>query len=256
MSNRCPSNNRPLPAGVGVARLTGVTPRRTSLPHLDPAPLVGREGELEQLRAATAQAPSAVWVHGPLGIGRSTLVRDFVEGGEAPILWIDAELLPPSPEALVDALRRLDGCRSPYLVIDNVEALGALQAWFLREGLPRLPTDVRLIIIGRRSPDSRWLAQPALPPIQALPLRQLSREASVRFLSQAGLPADTAAVAADLTHGHPLLLRMIARHPALAKANPATWTDGWIDLLVGELPGRPRRRHWLSAASSAVWNPT
>jgi hypothetical protein len=211
-------------------------PRRSALGHLDPAPVFGREAELAFLDGALSAGPAAVWVHGPLGIGRSTLVRDWVESTQAPILWIDGELLPPSPEVLQQALSRVAESAAPIVVVDNVEALGALTAWLQREGLRKLPTDARLVVIAKRPPDARWLTLPDLPPLRTLALRQLSRQAAEAMLADAGLPPASAERLAALTHGHPLLLRMVARHPDVATSQLEHLMDDWIALLVGDLP--------------------
>lgn len=211
-------------------------PRRSALGHLDPAPVFGREAELAFLDGALAAGPAAVWVHGPLGIGRSTLVRDWVEASTAPILWIDGELLPPSPEALRSALERVAGTDNTLIVFDNLEALGALTAWLQRDGIGLLPADARLIFIARRPPDARWLTLPDLPPLRTLALRQLAPAAAQALLRQAGLADGDAGRLAALTHGHPLLLRMVARHPDVATSQLEHLLDDWIALLVGDLP--------------------
>lgn len=211
-------------------------PRRSALGHLDPAPVFGRDVELAFLDGALRAGPAAVWLHGPLGIGRSTLVRDWVESTQAPILWIDGELLPPSLEALQRALSRVAAITAPVVVFDNVEAFGPLAVWLQREGIQLLPADARLIFIAKRPPDARWLALPHLPPLRALPLRQLPPAAACAMLTGAGLPPEAAARLASLTHGHPLLLRMVARHPDVAATQIEHLMDDWVSLLVGDLP--------------------
>ena len=116
------------------------------------ARFVGRASELALFQSALAEDElplHVLYVFGPGGVGKSTLLRRFAhhcEQNTIPVVQIDARNVEPSPEAFLNALRlalNLDLQASPltaiaaqagYVVIlvDTYEALAALDdSWRL-----------------------------------------------------------------------------------------------------------------------------
>ncbi|MGH2477802.1 MAG: AAA family ATPase, partial [Candidatus Limnocylindrales bacterium] len=93
--------------------------------------LVGRGGELDELREALAGGPVVVLIEGEAGIGKSRLLAELWASGRAPRSRLDARC-PPFRQphtlgALVDALRvSVDGVRE----LDLSALGGALRPLF------------------------------------------------------------------------------------------------------------------------------
>ncbi len=122
---------------------------------------VGRKRELGFLDSLFVDDPPAnvVLVHGPGGIGKSTLLRHVQRRGEAagwtPVL-VEARDLPPVPDALDDALAEARDVERPLVLIDSYERMAALGGYLRRAVLPQLPDATIVVIAGRRAPEPGW----------------------------------------------------------------------------------------------------
>ena len=190
---------------------------------------VGRvtERELFTRAVGATDAPFAViFVHGPGGIGKSTLLSEYrriaTDAGRRPVA-IDGrscepsppgflramagELRLPDPESVVAWLAEQDGL---VLLIDTYEALQPLDGWLRNDFLPRLPATTLTVIAGRLSPDSLWRTSPGwsdLVEVQAL--RNLDPSESSAYLATRGIPEATHPSVLAFTHGHPLALSLV-----------------------------------------------
>ena len=125
---------------------------------------VGRRAELDQFAALlqTPGEPAVVVIHGPAGIGKSTLLRQFeVDAAEqgADCLRIDARDLPPTVEALRSRLAPVlntDSGRRTVVLVDAYELLADLDTTFREQLAPRLPVDVILVLAGQHPPSVGW----------------------------------------------------------------------------------------------------
>nr|WP_249816757.1 AAA family ATPase [Bradyrhizobium sp. 160] len=216
------------PAGASVIsmgdRLRGVALRR----------FVGRETELGALRASispSAPSTSLYFIHGPGGIGKTTLLerlRAEAVTSDVGFFMIDAAGIPPRPEALIGAARsaiepdskadgidvlasgRLVSGRN-VLVIDSFEHLEPASGWVRDTLLPSLPSQTTVVLAGRQPPDSHWTAHPLwCTAMQCIGLDSLSRTDSAHLLTAYGVGEDAHAAILDLCHGHPLALVMLA----------------------------------------------
>jgi serine/threonine protein kinase/tetratricopeptide (TPR) repeat protein len=134
------------PAGGEVLRRLGSTTGAPELPVPLPvpsqraAPLVGRARELECLGAGYADVcrgrTVAVYIHGPSGIGKTALVRRFLEEQAG------------RGKALILASRCYEQESVPYKALDGVvDALGRyLKGLPLAEALALLPRDIRSLV--------------------------------------------------------------------------------------------------------------
>ena len=194
---------------------------------------VGRERELGLFGEALAaeRLPFHVlYVHGPGGVGKTTLVREFqhraAEAG-LPACHVDARDVEPTPAAFMDALRlasEWDGRTSKeeeppllstsgrqVLLVDTFEALAQLDRWIRERFLPRLPAETLLVLSGRRPRSEGWKADAGLNRlVRDLPLRNLSRPESGRYLEERHVPEAQREAILAFAHGHPLALSLVA----------------------------------------------
>ncbi|MER7820049.1 ATP-binding protein, partial [Streptomyces sp. NPDC096153] len=228
---------RPVPV---ARREVALLPRR-------PRTAVGRERELAELVRGLAE-DDAWQVHGPPGIGKSTLLRlvaHRLTDESVPVVFVDAagreagDVLQDVFEACYDApgyrpsaaeLRRLMAGVTATVVLDDLEA----EAGDLATILDALPSATLLCASGRRT---------LLGEGRALALGGLTYEDALTLMSQGlGRPLEAAeeAVADQLwraTSGAPLpLLRAAATDPLI----PAARLDGLLPELLSALTGAER----------------
>src|SRR5262245_48618851 len=118
--------------------------------------LVGRERERDQLRAwvMDPDGPSAVFVHGPAGIGKTALVTGTLVGPTTVV--VDGREVEPTPatvladigsalglETVAPTLERVAGAIADAsvvaLVVDSYERFGVVDGWLRNRLLPSLP---------------------------------------------------------------------------------------------------------------------
>jgi energy-coupling factor transporter ATP-binding protein EcfA2 len=161
---------------------------------------VGRASEIELVRVALASAEppfSMLHVHGPAGIGKTTLLEvlaGLAADTGASVVRLDGRDLDPAPPAVLEALSGVlevpegEGpIRGPsttakvVLLLDNYERLGPLDDWVRTTLLPRLPATALTLAAGRQPPGPAWRADPAWRELlRVVSLRNLSPEESRR----------------------------------------------------------------------------
>jgi hypothetical protein len=177
-----------------------------------PPEVVGRGGEIAELESFLADEHAAVLhVVGPLGIGKSALLRRFVEHCEelrCPCALLDARAIAGAGSSIEPAASasRLADDGTPrgrrVLLIDNVDALNDPHT--LERFLRVLP-ECRIVTASRQRPlredwaklraRSRMIALGPLPPAEAMALARASTEDvadAERLVQRAG--------------GHPIML--------------------------------------------------
>jgi AAA ATPase domain len=207
---------------------------------------VGREAEAAHFARMLAGGAPPVWLlHGPGGIGKSTLLQHLsqqAEGQGRLVLPLDARQLAATPagwrQGLRAALQLAEGEALPaglVLLVDGFEAIAALELWLRDEELPRFPADAVVLLAGRGLPDPRWQLDPGWQGLAAVTrLEPFSAEEALAFW-QARLPgaaADDAALAQ--AQGHPLLLALLAEARRRGATGPGTGLDRG-ELLLGVL---------------------
>lgn len=214
------------------------------------AVFVGRERERKRFAEVLSgeTAPGVFWLYGPGGVGKSTLLREWAECArelKLPVFLLDGRNIEPSPEAFLLALSAAtsvpvsDGAtrdsifealqqyfeaktRRIVVLVDTVEFLAPLEAWWREEFLPALPDNVFLILAGRNAPDAAWNSDPGwreLVHVQAL--RNLGEAEATDYLNRRRVPAAQHNSILQFTHGHPLALSLVADVFAQRKANGA-----------------------------------
>jgi ATP/maltotriose-dependent transcriptional regulator MalT/DNA-binding SARP family transcriptional activator len=170
-------------------------PRRNTLGKVSP-PRLGRAFDRERLFArldACADSPG-IWVAGPPGIGKTTLVATYLEARASRCLWLQLDAGDADPATLVHfvhlaaaqaaprrrlqfplptaddlrdvpgllrrSLRRLAAALDPpwTLVLDNVQELGDASSIHagLAAALTELPHLARLVVISRNPPPAEF----------------------------------------------------------------------------------------------------
>jgi hypothetical protein len=190
---------------------------------------VGREAELELVRAtleALEPSFSVLWITGPGGIGKSTLLEAVAEqveeSGAGCIVRLDGRNLAPSSREIIDVLHRAVGVPSAtgaqtaprrrlVLLVDAYERMSALDDWIRTDLLPGLPGDTLTIVAGREPPGPDWRADPAWRGLlRVVSLRNLRTEESRSYLKACGVDQAMHDRLVGVTHGHPLGLSLVA----------------------------------------------
>jgi hypothetical protein len=122
---------------------------------------VGRASDLAFFDSLLVDDPasSVVLVHGPGGIGKSTLLREVgrraEQRGRSPRL-VDARELAPVPGELEQALDGVDAETLPLVMFDTYERMTAAGTYLRQRLLPSLPERSLVILAGRSAPEPEW----------------------------------------------------------------------------------------------------
>lgn len=188
---------------------------------------VGRASECELFRSALTTTPppfAVLLLHGPGGIGKSSLVEAFARiasGLGATVARLDGRAVGTSAADVIRALLQWmiipdDGgpIESPsgqlVIMIDNFDRLAALGRWLREDLLPRLPADAIIVAAGRNTPDAEWKADPAWRELtRIIALRNLSPGDCHVYLAEQGVDPNSARTMIEISHGHPLGLSLI-----------------------------------------------
>ncbi|MFI5564230.1 BTAD domain-containing putative transcriptional regulator [Amycolatopsis japonica] len=165
-----------------------------------PDPLfVGRERERAEFRRLLARG-GVLFLTGPPGIGKSTLLRKFA--GDAAAMG------------------------KPVLLFDDPP-----------EGLRRLPTDGAAVIAGRTGPDATLLVDPAWSGrITILKLDPLSGNESAALLEARGVEPELRKSIVDFAAGNPFALSLAAEVSRSPRADAARYV---VDTVYAHLAGDP-----------------
>lgn len=135
---------------------------------------VGRQEELalfSSLLTSEESSTSVLYVYGPGGIGKTTLLREYqglAQKVMVPAYYLNADFVDSSPSGFMRALRKtmdLEPTASPIallqesedrfvLLVDSYGGLASLERWLQEEFLPALPATT-LIVLASRNPPSR-----------------------------------------------------------------------------------------------------
>ncbi|MEU6222452.1 ATP-binding protein [Streptomyces sp. NPDC047042] len=214
--------------------------------------LVGREPEravLDRMLSGGPDAPLVVYLHGPGGIGKSSLVRYAARQAELMgrrVVQVDARFLDADPRRLEEAAA--PACTEPgaVLLIDTFEQCQPLEAWLRESFLLRLADRVVVVVAGRVAPDAEWSLDPGWAQLfTALPVRPLDAVQSHALLAARGVPAEQRGAFVAFAGGSPLALSLAASLPPSAPGAP--WEPAGdvltilVERLVGDLPSAVHR---------------
>jgi hypothetical protein len=207
----------------------------------DAARFVGRSHELARLEPLLGPDPvaSVVFLHGPGGVGKSALMREFgrraVARGWTP-LPVDARDLAPLAEAVAAAIAPASGLARPLLLLDSWERLGALDSCLRDSLLPRLPSDALVVVGSRQPPERGWHEGGWEHIVLEISLGPLDADEADALLESRGViePARRAA-AASWARGSPLALALAAEAD---EASVAALADGGSGAMLDRLLSR------------------
>ena len=153
---------------------------------------VGREPELEFFDSLLVEEPAhqVVLVHGPGGIGKSTLLREVArraqKRGYRPTL-VEGRELAPVPGEIEHALGDLSSVELPLIMFDTFERMSAASGYLRHRLLPSLPARSLVILAGRRPPEADWFQGGWERLTTELELRPLDAEDARRLCAAHGL---------------------------------------------------------------------
>lgn len=173
---------------------------------------VGRSAELAVLeQLLRSDGPRVAYVHGVGGIGKTTLIRAFLDAHPQLVAEeVDSTALPTDLSVLIDRAGEAD-----VLVIDGLEQVPGLGELVRRQVLGRLDPTARLVVGSREAPHPRWRAELGPAGLAEIALDGLDREDATRLLATwgwGGRDLDRSAIV-ELCHGHPLTLLLAAQLP-------------------------------------------
>jgi DNA-binding CsgD family transcriptional regulator len=235
------------------------------------AALVGRAEERARLTALlAAHGPAAVFVHGPGGIGKTTLVAGTLATLPLNCVSLDGRHMEPTAPGALAALGTALGAPAPpsataageriadagveVLVIDSFERLNLLDGWIRNELVSALPAAVTTLLVGRRGPNVAWRTAPGWRTLLGeLVLGPLTAGDVDQLLAAHGIGGDDAVRIARFARGHPLAVvvagEALARRPGLPLGSgaPAEVIEELFAVMLDDL--EPQERAVAEAAS-------
>lgn len=211
---------------------------------------VGRSAELAVVSDVLAgrSHASVLYVHGPGGVGKTTLLRQ----------------IGATTEAAGRRVHRVDGREfavpeiepGGVLLVDEVDAVPGRRDEVLAAAMAGVPADSAIVLAGRRSPPVAWLADPGWREILRVVRLANFDEADARaLLRNRGVPDAAHAGAVAFTHGHPLALALWAdvagSGPTLSADRAPEVLTVLLDALIGAVPS-PAHRAALEALSQVA----
>ena len=189
--------------------------------------LAGRDAELRLLRQVTeAGGPVVAYIHGPAGIGKTTLVSALdtcLEDQGVRRLHIAAGAVEPTPTAILMALGSVLDHETrtvaelaaalasvkdiTVVMVDDVDTWRLAASWLRADLIPALPATTRFVFAGSVPPPPAWSVEYGQYFLD-IKLGALPRAESDATVAAAGLSAEIAERIWLLSGGHPLGLRM------------------------------------------------
>ncbi|MGB9633053.1 MAG: ATP-binding protein [Chloroflexaceae bacterium] len=169
-----------------------------------------------------------LYIHGPGGVGKTTLLAQFADLAEhagARAVMVDGRNLEATPESFLAAMRLalgVDPATAPaevlagytgrsVLLIDTFDMLAPLEGWLRDVFLPDLSDRVLVVLASRHPPASPWRADPGWQQVlKTVALRNLSPDEGRAYLTRRQVPAPDLPAILSFTHSYPLALSLVA----------------------------------------------
>lgn len=207
---------------------------------------VGRTDVLKSLFSLLDDDLRVVFAHGIAGIGKSALLGIFTEQARARgavVVSLDCRAIEPTERGFLHELstaigddinafaqvpQRLESLGSRVILsLDNYEVFRLMDTWLRQVFIPRLPDNVRIVLVGRDSPVMAWLTSPGWQGlVRTIALGPLDEHDAVELLVRSGTAQEDAHQINRFARGHPLALKLAAtvaaerRSPDVVMAAP------------------------------------
>lgn len=217
---------------------------------------IGRDAAFAALSALLGdERPLVMALHGLGGVGKTCVAREFAQRAEAAgarVLWLDGQVIEPSPRGFADELARQLGAAPAdvaepvallnatstrtLIVLDTYERCRLLDAWLRQDFVPQLGLHVRLLLVGRDPPVGPWRMAPGWHGLFAShEIGPLAADDASALLRAEGLEPQQAAQALRFAQGHPLALKLAS---GVLRARPGQLLEptdllGVVETLVG-----------------------
>ncbi|MEU8239421.1 AAA family ATPase [Actinoplanes missouriensis] len=224
---------------------------------------VGRHEELAAFGAALRGEPSAAlvfYVHGPGGVGKSTLLRHLVDQARHAgrlVVEVDGRFVGQSPAQLEQTAQALLERPDAVLTVDSFEHCQWLETWLWQRFLPRIAEGALVVLAGRQTPATEWTSDPGWAgALHVAELGPLTDEQARTLVSLNGVRPENTEAIVRFAGGNPLALSLAA---AVDSANPGSaqaWAPSAETLgtliagLIGEVPSADHRRALEVAAQA------
>ncbi|MDX2091765.1 MAG: AAA family ATPase [Kofleriaceae bacterium] len=191
---------------------------------------IGRASVLAQVLALAASRRTAiVWIHGPGGVGKSSLLRELERRvhRRRRVGFVRVDAIDPRPEPIVANLARTVGAARtgrlrdllarrdpPILMLDGFEAAPALGGWLADELADAPARGGTIVVATRQPPGNEWRLPVLARRSHSIALSNLEDDEAMEFLSARGVDRSVHARLLAFTRGHPLALAVAAEHPA------------------------------------------
>lgn len=238
------------------------------------ARFVGRQAELELFDRAVSGADSfaVLYMHGPGGVGKTSLLAAFarmVETAGHVSIQVDGHRVMPSVDGFLDAVRRFlpvdergvveaPDDRRLVLLVDGYEDLGDIDDWMRTTFIPGLPSSSLVSLAARTPPRSDWRADPAWEEmLRVVSLRNLPTADCAAYLDRRGVEPSFLESFVEASHGHPLALALLCDlYDEGTDLGPDPVTVDIVGVLLGRfiesVPDRAHRRALEACAIARV----
>ena len=218
---------------------------------------VGRKAEralfAEAINGGRPTRPTfaTLFLHGPGGIGKSTLLHRLADDAEAlgrTVIRVDGRVAEDSVAAFTETAAAALGDSNAVLLVDTFERCARLEPWLREEFLPRLADGAVVVIAGRHPPSLAWRAEPSWSAaLRTLSLGDLSPTDATALLTARGVPARAQRSVLGRVGGNPLALSLAAEIAGHSDPATSSWSphhdiiQALINQLIGAVPSAIHR---------------
>jgi hypothetical protein len=217
---------------------------------------VGRDAERAMFASAlTTTEPTfaAMFLHGPSGVGKSTLLRRLADDARTAgrtVVPVCGRVVEGSVAAFERAAGAALNNPDAVLMIDAFERCAPLEGWLHEQFLPQLADGTIVVLAGRQPPRPAWPEDPSWAgALLVHPLGELSLPEADALLNARGVSANVRDCVLAYVGGHPLALALAAELARSGESTTPSWQPGqdMIQTLLTELIGAsPSASHQMA----------